>query len=35
MIYKIVDIFFIEILVGNEILSIFAPSKMTRSGLFV
>ena len=27
MIYKIVDIFFIEILVGNEILSTFATSK--------
>ena len=35
MIYKIVDIFFVEILVGNEILSTFAPSKTTRSGLFV
>ena len=27
MIYKIVDIFFIEILVGNEILSTFAATK--------
>ena len=35
MIYKIMDNFLFNFIAGNEILSNFAASKMTRSGLFV
>ena len=35
MLYKKLTKIFLQFIVGNEILSTFAPSKMTRSGLFV